>query len=310
MMQTKIIGTLRTTALFPASLAIVAGLLTGCGAGTDGADAAQHEATAATNSSVQSSKATAGKDHSGPADFEGTMQQVMIDLGPDAIRAIAGSNDLSAVLALSPDRVIEAVRNGEVEAESIQKSTVEIDGPMGRVQYEGQSGYTIIDGEQQAVRVVDGENRTIVTMRPNEMAAGKNGEESSPMTPDIETVGKREIRGFDATGYRFEFLDDSIVTIWMSEELGSQIGAVFDVWTDLSPFGHMEQLGDGVPVRTVTVNHETLATGGGFMPAYTILEQYDLQPGDIDDTRFELPEGYQQMDMADLASGMPMPSGG
>ncbi|MGY0798144.1 DUF4412 domain-containing protein [Lysobacter sp. A286] len=285
---------------------IAAGMLAGCSGGTPESASADVSATPGTSTSSQPATKSEAR---APADFEGTMQQLMISLGPDAISSIAGSSDLEAILALSPDRVIEAVNNGEVEAESIQKSTVEIDGPMGRVEYEGQSGYTIIDGEQQAIRVVDGDNRTIMTMRPDEMAAGKNGEESSPVAPDIETLGKREIRGFDTTGYRFEFLDDSIVTIWMSEDLGSQIGAVFDVWTDLSPFGHMEQLGDGVPVRTVTVNHETLAAGGGFMPAYTIVEQYDLQPGDIDDTRFELPEGYQQMDMADLARGMQMPSG-
>src|SRR3546814_8182187 len=48
-----------------------------------------------------------------PADFEGTMQQVIISLGAGAVRQVVGSNDLETVLAFSPDRLIKAVHDGE-----------------------------------------------------------------------------------------------------------------------------------------------------------------------------------------------------
>src|SRR3546814_20424712 len=69
-----------------------------------------------------------------PADFEGTMQQVIISLGAGAVRQVVGSNDLETVLAFSPDRLIKAVHDGEIEAESILKSTLDIDGRMRRLQ--------------------------------------------------------------------------------------------------------------------------------------------------------------------------------
>src|SRR3546814_15743831 len=78
------------------------------------------------------------------------MQQVIISLGADAVRQEVGSTDLETVLAFSPDRLIKAVHDGEIEAESILKSTLEIDGRMGRLQAEGQPDYSIVDGEQMA----------------------------------------------------------------------------------------------------------------------------------------------------------------
>src|SRR3546814_1820657 len=83
-----------------------------------------------------------------PADFEGTMQQVIISLAAGAVRQVVASNDLETVLAFSPDRLITAVHDGEIEAESILKSTLEIDGRMGRLPAESQPAYSIVDGEQ------------------------------------------------------------------------------------------------------------------------------------------------------------------
>src|SRR3546814_4047570 len=82
------------------------------------------------------------------------MQQVIISLGADAVRQEVGSTDLETVLAFSPDRLIKAVHDGEIEAESILKSTLEIDGRMGRLQAEGQPDYSIVDGGPMATHVV------------------------------------------------------------------------------------------------------------------------------------------------------------
>src|SRR3546814_18472619 len=101
-----------------------------------------------------------------PADFEGTMQQVIISLGAGAVRQVVGSNDLETVLAFSPDRLIKAVHDGELEAESILKSTLQIDGRMGRLQAEGQPHYSTVDVEQMAHTVVIGETRLSMPLDP------------------------------------------------------------------------------------------------------------------------------------------------
>src|SRR3546814_10373346 len=85
-----------------------------------------------------------------PADFEGTMQQVIISLEAGAVRQVVGSNDLATVLAFSPDRLIKAVHEGEIDAERILKSTVDIAGRIGRLQAQDQPDYSIVDGDQMA----------------------------------------------------------------------------------------------------------------------------------------------------------------
>lgn len=304
-MQQNLFANLSKTTLIPALIAM--GLLAGCSGGGSAADASTPTGERVAGASAATSQAPANEAPVASADFEGTMQQVMIALGPDAISSLAGSSDLSAILALSPDRVIEAVHNGEVEAKTIQKSTLEIDGRMGRLQTEGQSGYTILDGKQLAAHVVDNENNMIMTMDPAKLAeatAAQGEDAAGAMELDVEQIGQREIRGFDATGHRFEFMGDNIATVWLSEELESEVGPIFDIWFNINPLGRME-LGEGAPVRMVMVNRETLAEGGGFMPAYTITEFYDLQPGAIADERFDLPDGYQRRGMAELGRGAP-----
>src|SRR3546814_1748945 len=134
-MQQTPFSTLRKTALLPTLIAM--GLLAGCsGGGDSAANAAAPVDGDAVEARVQASAAAAA---AAPADFEGTMQQVVISLGSDAVRKVVGSTDLEKVLAFSPDRLIEAVHNGEIEGDSILKSTLEIDGRKGRLQTEGQA---------------------------------------------------------------------------------------------------------------------------------------------------------------------------
>lgn len=309
-MRTKLLGILRIDALVPALLA--GGLLAGCGGGAadgvPGDTGAQQAAEAAAGSLAQSpsrlSQAGGETERAAAANFEGTLQQVIISLGPDAIRSVAGSNDLATVLALSSDKVIDAVHGGAIQADSIHRSTLEIDGRMGRLQNEGEASYTVLDGRQVAAYVVDPENSMIMTMDPAKRAgaAAVRGEGSAPMDLDVEKVGEREIRGFHAIGHRFEFMDDNVATVWLSKDLERQVGPIFDIWQAINPLGQMD-VGDGAPVRVVMVNREALASGGGIMPAYTITEFYDLQPGAVADGRFDLPDGYQQVDMADLMRG-------
>src|SRR5690606_6406379 len=147
-------------------------------------------------------------------------------------RKVVGSTDLETVLAFSPDRLIEAVHNGEVEADSILKSTLEIDGRKGRLQTEGQAGYSILDGEQMATHAVAPEDRMIMTMDPAKLAAAGivKGKDSKSVDMGAQEVGEREIRGFDTTGYRFEFMGN-IATAWLSEDLDAQTGSFFDIWS-------------------------------------------------------------------------------
>src|SRR3546814_19590550 len=98
------------------------------------------------------------------------MQQVIISLGAGAVRQVVGSNDLETVLAFSPDRLIKAVHDGEIEAESILKSTLEIDGSMGQLQAEGQPEYSIVDVEQMATPVEMVDAQMNMTMVPTELA--------------------------------------------------------------------------------------------------------------------------------------------
>lgn len=319
-MQTNMTPGLHADARLTALFIVVACLLTGCGSGTDDAPnssspasvpspTSKHEAVAVAvaNNTAQSSQASVNEAHSEPADFEGTMQQVRITLGPDAISAVAGSNDLSAILALSPDRVIKAVHNGEVEAKTIRKSTLEIDGRMARLQTEGESGYTIYDGEQVAAHIVDPDNKMIMTMDGARMAAAR-AESGDSIQIDAKQIGESSIRGYDAIGYRFDLFGDNIATVWLSEDFESDVGPIFDIMAAVNLFGPME-VGEGAPVRSVMVNRETLAKGRGFMPAYTITEFYDLQPGAVADDRFDLPEGYQRQSMADLRNAAAAGSG-
>ena len=290
--------TLRKTALLPALIAT--GLFAGCGGGGESAsDAAAPAGSAVEAAAARESVAAAAQ--AAPPDFEGTMQQVVISLGAGAVRQVVGSTDLEKVLAFSPDRLIEAVHDGEIEAESILKSTLEIDGRKGRFQQEGDQGYSILDGGQMATHVVMPEDRMIMTMDPAKMAAAgiAKGKVSGPVDMGAEKIGEREIRGFDTTGYRFEFMGN-IATAWLSEDLDAQTGAFFDIWSALNPLGPVMDVGEGAPVRAIMVNPESLSGKASFMPAYTITEFYDVQSGDVADERFVLPEGYQRRGMADL----------
>ncbi len=305
-MQQTLTTTLHKTALLTALIA--AGLFAGCSGGAV-ADAGADAGTGAADAAVPMDKdtvdaptqAAAAAAVAAPADFEGTMQQVVISLGSDAVRTVAGSTDLQAVLALSPDRLIKAVRSGEIKADSITKSTLEIDGRKGRFQDEGESGYSILDGEQMTTYVVIPEDRMIMTMAPGALAAvaAGSGKDAGPVDLGAEKIGKSEIRGFDTTGYRFKFMDN-IAIVWLSEELEAQTGAFFGIWSALNPLGPLMEVGEGAPVRAVMVNPESLSGGSSFMPAYTITEFYDLKPGAIADDRFVLPQGYQQHNMADM----------
>src|SRR3546814_8250733 len=118
------VTTLRKTALLPALIAT--GLFAGCGgAGESAADAAAPmggnavEAAAARESVAAAAEAA-------PADFEGTMQQVIISLGAGAVRQVVGSNDLETVLAFSPDRLIKAVHDRSEEHTSELQSLMRI----------------------------------------------------------------------------------------------------------------------------------------------------------------------------------------
>src|SRR3546814_2714174 len=103
----------------------------------------------------------------------------------------------------------------EIEADSILKSTLEIDGRKGRLQTEGQADYSILDGEQMATHVVMQEDRTIMTMDPAKLAAAgvANSKNTEPMGQCAKKMGEREIRGLDNTAYRFERMGNS-VTYW------------------------------------------------------------------------------------------------
>src|SRR3546814_10967241 len=110
------VTTLRKTALLPALIAT--GLFAGCGgAAESAADAAAPmggnavEAAAARESVAAAAEAA-------PADFEGTMQQVIISLGPGAVRQVVGSTDLDTVLAFSPARLIQDAHAGEMATET------------------------------------------------------------------------------------------------------------------------------------------------------------------------------------------------
>ncbi len=291
---------------------IATGVLAGCsGGGGDGGGGDASDSAAAADAvapmdegAVQApTQAPATAAVAAPADFEGTMQYVMISLGSDAVRTVAGSTDLKTVLALSPDQLIKAVRSGEVKADSIVKSTMEIDGRKGRFQDEDDSSYSILDGEQMATFVVMPENRMIMKMAPGGLAGmasgAASGKDTTPVAPDADKVGEREIRGFDTTGYRFKFMDN-IATVWLSKDLEAQTGAFFDIWSALNPLGPVMEVGEGAPVRAVMVNPKSLSRGSGITPAYSITEFYDLKPGEVADGRFVLPEGYKQTDMADM----------
>src|SRR3546814_7206651 len=117
------VTTLRKTALLPALIAT--GLFAGCGgAAESAADAAAPmggnavEAAAARESVAAAAEAA-------PADFEGTMQQVIISLGAGAVRQVVGSNDLETVRGSTPDRPTEAVHEGGMAAATLPHATLE-----------------------------------------------------------------------------------------------------------------------------------------------------------------------------------------
>lgn len=248
---------------------------------------------------------TAANAATADADFQGTLQQVVVSLGPEAIRSLAGSDDIQEVLAVSPDSVLKAVQSGKIKAQSIEKSTVEIQGNKARIQPEGKSSYTIVDGAERSVNSVMPENRTIVTMNAAKMsaAAAAAGETAEPAKQKAERIGTSTIRGFDTTGYRFDFFGDNVATVWLSEKLAESVGPALDTWLNANPFLGALDIPAGTPVRVVVVNRESLTKKSSFLPAYTITEFYDLQPGVVDDERVGLPAGYKRQSFADMISG-------
>lgn len=249
--------------------------------------------------------ATAASAATANTDFQGTLQQVMVSIGPEAIRSLAGSDDMETVLALSPDSVLKAVQAGKIKAQSIEKSTIEIRGDKARIQAEGKSNYTILDGAEHTINTVAPESRTIITMGSTTLSAAvaAAGQTAETDKQKAEQIGKSTIRGFDAAGYRFDYFGDNVATIWLSEELTESIGSVFDVWFDANPFLGKLDIPAGAPVRIVVVNRERFTKKSGFLPAYTITEFYDLQPGTVDGARVDLPEGYKRQNLAEMMSG-------
>lgn len=256
-------------------------------------------------------------------DFEGTLQQVEVQLGADAIRSLAGSDDPSEVLRLSPDRVLEAVRSGEVEARTIRESRIEIQGRRARLQAGGEPGYTIVDGERGVVYVVDPQERTIMVMDPEEIAEAAAGRDRpEPEEASVERVGTRTIRGYEATGYRID-MGDQLLLVWMSEEMGESIRSysesMFELGAQLQRLGMgggrvvpPEEFRDaGAAVRTVMVHSRALRDGSGArspfgaaMPAYLLTEFYELEPGSVPDERFALPEGYERRSFGEMIGRM------
>lgn len=255
-------------------------------------------------------------------DFEGTMRQVDVGLGVDALRSIAGSTDVDAILALDPERVLEAVHSGEVEATQIQRSTVLIDGPLTRMQAEGEAGYTIFDARDGVGYVVDPDERVVLVIDPEELAAlaEEDGESSASEPPTAERIGTATIRGYRTTGYRVD-LDDRILLAWLSPDLAEQIGSLSDALVELGNAMLAASRGDGgmtwpeqlasagAAVRSVSLDTDMLASGGGgmmaqMMPAYSITEFYGVEAGPVDDARFALPDDYERQSMAEMLREM------
>lgn len=230
-------------------------------------------------------------------DFEGTLQQVSVSLGAEAIGTLVGSDDLEEVLAFSPDDVLQAVREGKVEAQSIDRSMLEIKGMTARLQTENEGSYTIIDSEEQVTNTVMPSEQIIIVM---DVAALKRDQEVTPEKQKAEKVGERAIRGFDTRGYRFTFFDDNVATVWLSSEFSKEVGPVLETWFDSNPFLGELEIPSGAPVRFVVVDREELGGQSPFFPAYTITEFYDLQPGEVDDARFDMPDSYRRGSMAEL----------
>lgn len=278
----------------------------------------------AANGAEQAEAATSSPRAARPnSDFEGTLQQIEVMLGADAIRSIAGTDDPEEILQVSPERVLEAVHSGEVDAQSIRESTMEIDGSMIRLQAEDEPSYTIVDGERQVAYTVDPQEGMIMVMDPDEMAEAAAGmPQQDREVANVERLGEREIRGYDATGFQVD-MGDRIMQAWLSEELGRPLTAYYDVMFEVG--AQLQQFGMGggqlVPpdelreagaaVRLVMVDKDQLGSQsapaspfGGMMPAYTITEFYDLAPGDIADEQFALPEGFQRQTFGDLMGRM------
>ncbi|HSH56915.1 MAG TPA: hypothetical protein VK965_03080, partial [Halomonas sp.] len=157
--------------------------------------------------------------------------------------------------------------------------------------------YTIIDSVEQVTNTVMPDEKMIIVMDTAELKKNKGGEFAKQKA---EQVGRRSIRGFDTRGYRFNFFDDNVAVVWISEELSREIGPILDVWIDSNPFLGELEIPSGAPVRFVVVNREGLGGQSLFFPAYTITEFYDLQPGEVDEARLAMPESYKRGSMAEL----------
>src|SRR3546814_19576218 len=83
-----------------------------------------------------------------------------------------------------------------------------------------------------ATHVVMQEDRTIMTMDPAKLAAAgvANSKNTEPLGQGAQKMGERELRGFDTTGYLFEFRGNS-ATVWLPADLEAKTGQYFDIWS-------------------------------------------------------------------------------
>lgn len=263
-------------------------------------------------------------------DFEGTIRQITVQIGADAITSLAGTDDPESILELDPDRVLEAVRSGEVDALSIQEGSIEIEGQRARMNTEDESAYTIVDGRENIGYTVDPDEQMIMTMDPAQLARATaalpgNGE---PSEASIDRLGERTVRGIETTVYRMEN-GRNLAHVYLSREYGEPMSFMFDYLMELGV--EMQKLGmgqqgfivpeemldEGAAIRTVSVRkprdpssggagslQERLRarmSGGGL--TYFITEYFGLEPGDVPDGRLALPEGYQHQSFTDMVSG-------
>mgnify|MGYP006190188831 CR=1 FL=1 len=284
-----------------AGIASAAWLLAGtaCTPGSAAADVASGAA-----SSMQADAAIAEPVAPTGAEFEGTMELLEVSLDADAVRAVVGSVDPAAVMAFPPERLVDAALAGDIETVSTKRTTLEIDGRMARWPVDATEGsYMILDGHANRVHVVDSDTRDIMTMDPARMTAQSAVGSASDI--EVEHVGQREIRGFEANGYRVSgFMGGTVLTLWLSPELEAVTGPLFDVWLMLNPLGQ-DTPGRGALVRSVMVNPDVLAGGDGFLPAYTVAEFHDPEPGAVAEERLVLPDGYRRVDLGEMTGAQP-----
>lgn len=249
----------------------------------------------------------------GAQDFEGVIRSRMIIAPPDIVAGAAGlapdELDFEAIFAIDVDDLLATptgdnlFASAQVIRQTIHRSNgrtridVEIDGPLAALT--GEQFILFEDGAPRATVVMPFAG-AYMEVEPAYFAQQQNmAEMFLPTFSDADLRRFEELgpgpstAGFETHGFEFRLADELIYRIWASPELDGTIGQVTGMLDPISQA--LIDRGYPMAMRAIARLPGPMAQilGNGYI--YLISDVTSVEPGPVDDERFEVPIGLGRL---------------